>query len=146
MALGKKSDEPLIVDGKQFVPCNPKKRKEPEAEYQVRDIYIASPGYSFVYFDLSQAEMRFAANLSGDEAFIEACRGDVHAGNARVLFRQVPGALEDLKDPKGRGKRLRDIAKNCGFAITYLAEADKLFSHLLEHGFDVDMATCQDAI
>ena len=49
-------------------------------------------------------------------------------------------------DPKGRGKKFRDIAKNCGFAITYLAEADKLYGHLLSYGFDIDLATCQDAI
>ena len=127
-------------------PCNPKKRKDPQPEEQLRDIYVAPPGNAWVYFDLSQCEMRFAANLSGDAAFIESCKSDVHAGNARVLFAKVPGALEDLKDPKGAGKRFRDIAKNCGFAITYLAEADKLFTHLLEHGYDIDLETCQDAI
>jgi uracil-DNA glycosylase family 4 len=126
--------------------CKPKKRKEPQPEDQLRDIYVAPPGMVWVYFDLSQCEMRGAAHLSGDANFIKACDGDVHAGNARVLFKDVPGALEDLKDPKGAGKRFRDIAKNCGFAITYLAEADKLFRHLLEHGFDVDLETCQDAI
>jgi DNA polymerase I-like protein with 3'-5' exonuclease and polymerase domains len=127
-------------------PCNPKKRKDPQPEEQLRDIYIAPKGYAWVYFDLSQCEMKFSANLSGDAAFIESCKADVHAGNARVLFAKVPGALEDLKDPKGAGKRFRDIAKNCGFAITYLAEADKLFTHLLEHGYDIDLETCQDAI
>lgn len=136
-----------LIDGMTHKPtCNPKKRTEPQAEYQARDIYIAAPGHVFIYFDLSQAEMRFAANLSGDAAFIEACKGDVHAGNARVLFRSVPGALEALMDPKGKGKGFRDIAKNCGFAIVYLAEADKLFTHLLEHGFDVELDICQDAI
>jgi uracil-DNA glycosylase family 4 len=137
----------MLVDGMTHKEtCKPKKRKEPQPEDQIRDVYVAAPGCVFLYFDLSQAEMRFAANLSGDAAFIKSCEGDVHAGNARVLFAKVPGALEALKDPKGAGKNLRDIAKNCGFAITYLAEADKLFGHLIEHGFEIDIETCQDAI
>jgi uracil-DNA glycosylase family 4 len=137
----------MLVDGMiHKETCKPKKKKDPQPEDQIRDVYVASPGCEFIYFDLSQAEMRMAAHLSGDVAFIESCKEDVHAGNARVLFAKVPGALEALKDPGGAGKNMRDIAKNCGFAITYLAEADKLFVHLLEHGFDIDMETCQDAI
>lgn len=120
--------------------------EEPMAEYQCRDIYIAAPGHAFIYFDCSQAEMRAAAHFSGDRTFIEACRGDVHAGNARVLFAGIEGALEALQDPKGKGKRFRDLAKNAGFAITYMAEADKLYTHLLEHGFEIELAVCQDAI
>jgi uracil-DNA glycosylase family 4 len=126
--------------------CKPKKRKDPQPEDQLRDIYIASPGHVFIYFDLSQCEMRFAANLSGDEAFIQACETDIHTGNARLLFRAVPGALEDLKDPKGAGFRFRDLAKKCGFCISYLGEAEKLFKTLLENGFDVEIDVCQDAI
>jgi uracil-DNA glycosylase family 4 len=133
------------ADGqKVWVEC--KKKEEPQPEDQLRDVYIAPEGYVWIYYDLSQCEMRYAANLSGDKAFIKSCEGDVHAENAKVLFAQVPGALEALKDPKGAGKQFRDIAKNCGFAISYLAEADKLFEHLLGHGFDVDMDICQDAI
>jgi len=126
--------------------CNPKKRKEPLAEYQCRDIYIAAPGHRLIYYDLRQSEMRFASALSGDAAFIEACRSDIHTANAKILFGGMPGALERLEDPKGKGKELRDIAKNCGFAIIYLAEAERLHQHLLEHGFTIDLDTCQDAI
>ena len=129
---------------KVWVDC--KKKEEAQPEDQLRDIYICPPGHTWVYFDLSQVEMRFAANLSNDKTFIKSCEGDVHAANARILFASVPGALEALNDPKGAGKQFRDIAKNCGFAISYLAEADKLFEHLLGHGFDIDMDTCQDAI
>jgi uracil-DNA glycosylase family 4 len=137
-----------LIDGMEHKPtCKPKKRKEPQPEEQVRDIYIAAPGCSFVYFDLSQAEMRFAANVSGDENFIKSCKGDVHAGNAKIIFAGIPGAVEALtNDPKGAGKKFRDIAKNCGFAISYLAEAEKLFFHLIEHEFEVDLAVCQDII
>lgn len=135
-----------MAHGSPEKPCNPKRRKEPQPEEQLRDIYIAPEGHDWVYFDLSQCEMRFAAAISGDPVFMRACEKDVHAENAKVLFAGIEGALEDLKDPKGAGKRFRDIAKNCGFAISYLAEADKLFEHLLENGFDIDIDICQDAI
>lgn len=138
----------MLVDGMTHKEvCKPKKRKHPQPEDQIRDIYTAPPGYVLVYFDTSQVEMRFSAALSDDVAFIESCKGDVHAGNAKVIFAGIPGAVEALtNDPKGAGKNYRDVAKNCGFAISYLAEADKLFVHLLEHGFDVDLETCQDII
>jgi DNA polymerase I len=138
----------MLVDGMTHKEtCKPKKRRDPQPEAQIRDVYIPAEGCVFVYFDLSQAEMRFAANISGDAAFIESCKGDVHAGNAKIIFGGIPAAVEALeKDPKGAGKKFRDVAKNCGFAISYLAEAEKLFMHLIEHGFDVDMAVCSDII
>jgi uracil-DNA glycosylase family 4 len=126
---------------------------------RVREMYTASKGNVLVYFDLSQAEARFAAHLSGDENFIASCRGDVHANNALVVFSASPKAVEALeRDPKGKscarhadttgknwrapcncGKDYRDIAKNVGFAIAYLAEAPAVFAYLQAHGFDVDL-------
>ena len=112
-----------------------RKSDVPPPESQIRDIYIAPKGSKLVYYDLSQAEMRFAAHLSGDAAFMKSCEGDIHAGNAMVLF---PDAADILRsDPKGKGKKFRDIAKNCGFAVTYLAEAETVFAYLLAHGFPV---------
>jgi uracil-DNA glycosylase family 4 len=133
----------ILVDG-----CKHKKGCEaldmPQPEDQVRDIFVAAPGKQFVYFDLSQAEMRFAAHLSGDERFIETCRGDVHAGNAIVLF---PNAADVLReDPKGKGKKWRDIAKNCGFAVTYLAEVQTVFLYLRANGFDVELRDVEDML
>jgi uracil-DNA glycosylase family 4 len=114
------------------------KKDEVDITDQVRACYIAPPGRVLIYFDLSQAEMRFAANLSGDPVFIEACKGDVHAGNARVLFpaEEKQGFFAtDAEAKDGRGKPFRDIAKNAGFAVTYLAEADTVYVYLSSHGF-----------
>jgi intein/homing endonuclease len=88
-----------------------------------------------------QAEMRFAANLSGDAAFIETCRGDVHAGNAKVIFPEAAklGWLEkDLI--KTKGKKYRDIAKNAGFAVCYGASAETVFAYLRAKGFNVSLS------
>lgn len=98
---------------------------------RVRELYIPKKGNVFVYYDVSQAEMRLAAFLSADPVFMAACSGDVHANNAKVCFRSIAdrGWLDGdaKKDPK-RGKPFRDLAKNVGFAISYLAETDKVFA------------------
>ena len=125
-------------------------------EDRPREMYVASPGCVLKYFDLSQAEARMAANLSGDTNFIATCKGDVHTGNAKILFPQ-PDALEMLtRDAKGKhcpqhgespkagaacncGKPYRDIAKNAGFAVAYLAEAPTVFAYLRAHGFPVEL-------
>jgi uracil-DNA glycosylase family 4 len=109
-----------------------------ELETRVREIYVASPECALVYFDLSQSEMRGAAYLSGDPNFIKSCEsGDVHTANARILF---PWASEELKDPKGAGKKYRDVTKSCGFGVLYLAETQTIFSYLQGQGFDVSLA------
>jgi uracil-DNA glycosylase family 4 len=129
-------------------------------EDRVREIYTASPGCLLVYFDLSQAEMRMAAALSGDAVFMKTCEGDVHTGNAKILF---PDAAEMLtRDPKGAfcpehadgarggtcncGKPFRDIAKNAGFAVSYLAEAPTVFAYLRSHGFPVEADAVDDML
>ncbi len=130
-------------------------------EDRPREMYVASPGCELVYFDLSQAEMRFAAALSGDPNFIETCKGDVHTGNARILF---PDAHEMLdRDPKGKhcprhgdhplsgsgcncGKPFRDVSKNCGFAVSYLAEAATVFAYLRAHGFPVELDDVEEML
>ncbi len=107
---------------------------------RVREIYIPAKGNSFVYFDVSQAEMRLAAYLSADPAFIKACGKDVHEGNARVVFQEIAakGWFDgDAKKDPLRGKPYRDISKNLGFAIAYGAEAEKVFIYLRSKGFDV---------
>lgn len=128
----------IIVDGvesKTFVAC--KKKDEPQPEDQLRDIYIASEGHSFVYFDLSQAELRFAAHIANDPAFIASCKGDIHLENACVLF---PDAADKIRaDPKGFGFDLRQIAKSMGFAVAYLAEAPTVFTRMHANGYDVAM-------
>jgi uracil-DNA glycosylase family 4 len=125
-----------IVDGVETLkPC--KKRDEPQPEEQLRDVYIASEGHRFVYFDLSQAEMRFAAHISNDPVFIASCKGDIHLENACILF---PDAADKIRaDPKGFGFDLRQIAKSMGFAVAYLAEAPTVFNRMHGEGYDVAM-------
>lgn len=106
--------------------ANPKK---PILEDRIREFYVPRKGHIFVYFDLSQAEMRLAAYLSGDENFIKVCsERDVHSGNALLIFPMAK--KEILEDPKGKGKDFRDIAKETGFAVNYYAGEETLFKRL----------------
>ncbi len=115
-------------------------------EGRIREIYVPRPGHEFVYFDVSQAEMRLAAYLSADPVFMAACGHDVHQGNAKAVFPEIAakGWLDGdaLKDP-ARGKPYRDIIKNFGFAIAYGAEAEKVFITLRSKGFAVSFRSVE---
>ena len=108
---------------------------------RVREMYVPGPGREFVYFDVKQGEPRVAAFLSGDPVRIEITKGDVHANNAKTMFPDVAarGWLDGdaMKDP-ARGKPCRDLAKNMGLAIDYFAEAEKVYSFLLQNRFDFE--------
>lgn len=63
----------------------PRGGKNPED--RVGECYAAESGSDYIYFDLAQSEARAAAYCSGDDNFIATCEsGDVHAGNASILF------------------------------------------------------------
>jgi uracil-DNA glycosylase family 4 len=112
---------------------------------RVRECYVARKGKVIVYFDLAQAEARFAANISGDKAFIKACAGDVHAGNAKVIFPEIAelGWLDGDEAKKGKGKPYRDVAKNSGFAIYYYAGWETVYERLIADDFPVSPADCR---
>lgn len=131
----------------------PKHNKDENGVLQVtarpRELYIPAKGNSFVYFDISQGEMRAAAYLSNDAAFIEACQGDVHANNAKAVFPEVAakGWLDgEAKKDSARGKRFRDIAKNLGFAISYYADSPTVFANLRANGFDVSLKAVESIL
>jgi DNA polymerase I-like protein with 3'-5' exonuclease and polymerase domains len=68
-------------------------RGGPQPEDRIGEAVAPQGDSEFWYFDLSQSEMRAAAYISGDDNFIATCEsGDVHAGNAGILF---PQALAD---------------------------------------------------
>ena len=72
-------------------------------------------------YDLSQAEVRVIAYLSGDERFAQACMGDVHLEVARIVWNDptLSKATED-------GKTKRQIAKGIVFALMYGKKPDSV--------------------
>lgn len=83
---------------------------------QIRGSYVSPEGRELIEIDLSQAELRNIACLSGDEVLIEIYNndGDVHGELANYLF---PGW--DLRDDKGLKKEQRVKSKNVNFGIPY---------------------------
>jgi len=75
----------------------------------IRGAFVAPEGWSFVGVDYSQAELRTAAALSGDESLLTAYQEgrDIHDETARVLFGD------------GFSKENRQVAKNFNFASIY---------------------------
>lgn len=114
------------------------KDKSIVTETRIRELYVAPPGYKLVYFDLSQAELRFAGYLSSDAAFMRACEsGDVHTSTAKMLF---PDEAELIgRDPKGAGKPFRDVEKNSIFGFIYYADPTTIFGFVRSKGLPVQM-------
>ena len=88
----------------------------------------------FVHADLSQAELRFLAQVSHDGPLRAAFdRGDdVHVSTAASMFRFDPGELA-ASDP-ARFKELRQIAKALNFGIAYGTGAAALARSLTGNG------------
>jgi uracil-DNA glycosylase family 4 len=90
---------------------------------RIRGIFAPAPGYIFVEVDLSQAELRSLAALSGDPVMIDLYNAgrDIHTELARFLF---PGWDEREAAPKGspekiQAKEERTKCKNVNFGIVY---------------------------
>ena len=77
------------------------------------------PGRVFVYADLSQAELRFLSQVSGDEALRGAFRDglDIHEATASRMFGVDMAALKE-SDPKAY-KMNRAKGKTLNFGIVY---------------------------
>ncbi len=139
--LGKVDDKHMLrvraeTTGKQTDIIITKDVKSVVLETRVRELYIARPGCRLLYFDLSQAELRFAAYLSGDQNYIRMCEsGDVHTAIAQILF---PEEAELIRtDPKGAGKPFRDVEKNSIFGFQYYADPTTIFSFIQAKGFSI---------
>ena len=93
-----------------------------------------SPDRVFVYADLSQAELRFLAQVADDKPLREAfAQGvDVHVSTAASMFGFDPDQL--LESDPARFKHLRQIAKALNFGIAYGTGASALSRSLTAEG------------
>lgn len=93
-----------------------------------------TPDRVFVHADLSQAELRYLAQVANDGPLRAAfARGDdVHVNTAASMFGFNPGELRQ-SDP-ARFKRLRQIAKTLNFGIAYGSGAVALGRTLTAEG------------
>lgn len=91
-----------------------------EESREVRGLFRATPGYTWVSADVSQAELRCLAYYCQDSRLLEAISSgtDLHAGTSRALF--------DIRRKEPVPKELRNLAKTLNFAIVYGASPDKV--------------------
>jgi uracil-DNA glycosylase family 4 len=94
--------------------------QNPPRDPQIRGTFVGAPGYELVEVDLSQAELRSLAALSGDPGLLEVYGGDgdLHTDLANFLF---PGWDERKADPATyqAAYEQRVKCKNVNFGITY---------------------------
>jgi DNA polymerase I-like protein with 3'-5' exonuclease and polymerase domains len=84
----------------------------------VRALFIASPGWTFLSTDYSNVEMRVAANCSGEPEFINEFlhgSGDFHSLTASKVFAE----FNDPRTSMQERKLLRALAKIINFALLY---------------------------
>ena len=98
---------------------------------ELRGVFVPDPGYILCNADLSQAESRCVAYLSGDEKYIEACESaDLHTTIASMLF-----GIENKREvaegtPWFRHFSCRDMAKRAGHALNYGLSPTSLSRHM----------------
>jgi DNA polymerase-1 len=80
---------------------------------QARGIYVPPPGWVIISLDYSQAELRWAAALSGDLEMARAFAStvDFHTATAQRIF--------SIADPKDVTKGQRRISKNVNFGVVF---------------------------
>lgn len=73
----------------------------------VRGQHQPRPGYRFVEFDLSAAEVRTIAAMSGDKALLEACQAiDMHKYTASNMFHVPFDEVTDLQRQRAKAQPL----------------------------------------
>lgn len=104
---------------------------------ELREIYIADPGFKLAYVDKDQAESRAVAYISGDAGYIEAClSGDLHTTVARMVWPSLPwtgdikGDREIADRPFYRHFSYRDMAKRGGHGTNYYGSPRTMAKHL----------------
>jgi len=101
-----------------------------EFSKRIRHAVVSPDGFSLLWADYSQIELRVLAHLSADERLIEAFRAgsDIHRQTASFLFNVSPESVDD---------RMRRVAKMVNFGIIYGMSPQGLSQRL---GIPVDEA------
>lgn len=84
-----------------------------EEGIKIRRGFVACEGYSLLSFDYSQIELRVLAELSKDEALINAYENDLDLHSVTAM------KIMDIEDEKDITREQRSIAKVVNFSIIY---------------------------
>jgi len=111
----------------------------------LRALFVAPPGWTFFTTDYSNIEMRVAANISKEEAFIKEFlegSGDFHSLTARAVFPE----FSDPKISKARRKALRFLAKILNFALLYGGTAYTIFESMKKEDKNITFEDCKEMV
>lgn len=91
--------------------------KRGETAMTYRRMFVAPPGYVFLEADLSQAELRIAADMANDPTMIEIYRngGDIHAHTACIALGISMEQFMGLSKDDQKAARTKAKAINFGF-------------------------------
>lgn len=104
---------------------------------EIKRIFVADEGYTLLYSDYSQAEIRMLAHMSGDEQLRLACESeDIHFAVACDLFLMTPEQMRAVDSE--RREFMRRAAKTIAFGIIYGRMPESLAPQL---GCTVEEAT-----
>lgn len=108
---------------------------------ELRNIFIADPGYKLCSIDLEQAESRevgwLFGVLFGDWSYLDACEGgDLHTATAKLIWKDLEWSGDPKKDraiaerPFYRHFSHRDMSKRGGHLTSYYGTAWTASRHL----------------
>lgn len=116
------------TDSNRFSSADPNMQQIPKTtvDPNIKKQLVAPPGYLYMAFDYSQAELRMMAHLSGDETYLDAfAKGaDPHLGIAAakygVSIEEASKIYEDENHPDHKlWKTRRKQAKQIAFGLIY---------------------------
>lgn len=116
------------TDSNRFSSIDPNMQQIPKTtvDPNIKKQLVAPPGYLYMAFDYSQAELRMMAHLSGDETYLEAfAKGvDPHLGIAAAKYgvpiEEASKIYEDESHPDHKlWKTRRKQAKQIAFGLIY---------------------------
>lgn len=116
------------TDSNRFSSADPNMQQIPKTtvDPNIKKQLVAPPGYLYMVFDYSQAELRMMAHLSGDETYLEAfAKGvDPHLGIAAAKYgvpiEEASKIYEDESHPDHKlWKTRRKQAKQIAFGLIY---------------------------
>lgn len=110
--------------------CESKTQKADANEsLNLRQLFIAEPGWTFFTVDYANIEMRVAANISREQKFVDEFlhgSGDFHTLTAKTVFPE----FSDPATAPGRKKQLRSLAKTINFALLYGGTEYTIFQNM----------------
>jgi uracil-DNA glycosylase family 4 len=120
-----KIDEKIVMENGKYVPFLERKKK---GKLVMRDMFIAPPGYKYVYGDFSQVELRILAIIAQDQEMLQILsdpKADLHGTTTFEFLRGVWPELTEAMAKKDKFNRA-EVGKRVNFGLAYGSEGHAL--------------------